>query len=93
VRSERDAQIGTPMPSTALIAAVLAALACLFASSRAASHWELQGLRNYLRADREFTRLRTVDTGILMVQQLKDVVARKAAALRAPSCCSLPPWR
>lgn len=67
-----------------LVAAVLAALACLLVLiPRRFPTWELQDLRKYLRADREFTTLRTVDTGILMVQQLKAVVARKALALRA----------
>jgi hypothetical protein len=67
-----------------LVAAVLSALACLLVLvPRQFPTWELQDLRRYLRADREFTRLRTVDTGILMVQQLKTVVARKALALQA----------
>lgn len=66
-----------------LVAAVLAALACLVVLiPRRFPTWELQDLRKYLRADREFTTLRTVDTGILMVR-LKTVVARKALALRA----------
>jgi hypothetical protein len=66
-----------------MVAAVLAALTCLFVLlPRRFPTWELKDLRRYLRADPEFTRLRTVDTGILMVQQLKSVVARKALALR-----------
>jgi len=35
-----------------------------------------------VRADAEFTNLRLVDSGIVMVQKLKVVVERKAFALR-----------
>jgi hypothetical protein len=53
-----------------LIAAVLAALACLFVLlPRRFPTWELQDLRKYLRADREFTRLRTVGTGIVICRE------------------------
>jgi hypothetical protein len=66
-----------------LVAAVAAALAALgVILPRRFPTWELQDLRSYLGADPEFTQLRIVDTGIVMVQQLKTSVARKARNLR-----------
>jgi hypothetical protein len=76
----RDSEAALVPGLVAAVASALAALAVLL--PQRFPTWELRDLRRYLRADPEFTRLRIVDTGILMVQQLKGVLARKAVALR-----------
>ncbi len=73
----------TPLRVAGLILAVVAALAALGAIVPARfPTWRLTDRRGYVRAEPELTRVVLLDTTIVMVQQMKAVLERKALCLK-----------
>ena len=73
----------TPLRIAGLTLAVVAALAALGAIVPARfPTWRLTDLRDYVRAEPELTRVVLLDTTIVMIQQMKTVLERKALRLK-----------